>query len=350
MRLDQDFTRALLLAGTCLALAACGGESTTKGPTVAADGGSTNGGADGSEAGSDDAGGAATGARSSGGGANGGAPGSGGSEPSEAGAEAGGAATGGSATGGLAQTGGSATGGLAQTGGSATGGLTQTGGSATGGLTQTGGASAGGEEAGGADAGGAATGGFSNAGAPATGGAGGATSLPDTACGVLCAKEQAAGCTATGTTADCLASCRLIEGFASCETEVSAMLDCVSTATTACDESGEVVYEGCEVEQLAAIACIESAPPPEELVEPCTAYCDVRAELACPADDPSTCVTECGMVGNIAATCTADWIEYLDCAAADGLVCNDGGEAEPVGCAAETLTALACITAEVQGP
>jgi len=348
MRLDQDLTRAVLLAGACLALAACGGESTTKGPTVAADGGSTNGGADGSEAGSDDAGGAATGARSSGGGANGGATGSGGSEPSEAGAEAGGAATGGSATGG------SATGGLAQTGGSATGG------SATGGLAQTGGASAGGEEAGGddsggatgggADAGGAATGGLSTAGAPAAGGAGGATSLPDTACGVLCAKEQAAGCTATGTTADCLASCRLIEGFETCEAEVSEMLDCAANATTSCDTDGEVVFEGCEVAQLAVVACIESAPPPEELVEPCTTYCDARAELACPADDPSTCITECGMVGNIAATCTADWIEYLDCAAGDELVCNDGGEAEPVGCTAETLTALACITAEVQGP
>jgi len=309
MRIDPALTRSLLLAGACLGLGACGGESTTRGPTATADGGAATGGADGSEAGSEVAGSAATGARSSGG-----APGSGGFEPSEAGAEAGGSDTGGSLTGGSAA--GGAAGATAALGGG-------------GGLGETGGSAAGGEQA---------------------GGAGGATSLPDTPCGTLCAKEQAAGCTAADATADCLASCRLIEGFETCEAELSAMLDCAATAPTSCDESGEVVFEGCEVEQLALVACLESAPPPEELIEPCTSYCDARAELACPADDPSTCVSDCGMIGNVAAACTADWIEYLDCAATDELVCNDGGEAEPVGCTVEALTALACITAELQGP
>jgi len=196
---------------------------------------------------------------------------------------------------------------------------------------------------GGAETGGSASGGVGTGGS----GTGGASS--GAICDDYCANAVAAGCDTPASEAECQSACAILTGLEVCAAEIQAALTCDSTATTNCDDAGEVAFAGCELEELTVAACIDDAEPPEELVAPCNAYCAAVAAAECPAEDPTTCVDDCGMVGVLAPTCTEDWVTYISCAAEDTLTCADDGTVESAACAVEGLTAFACLLTSMAG-
>ncbi len=86
---------------------------------------------------------------------------------------------------------------------------------------------------------------------------------------------------------------------------------------------------------------------PPATVAPTVGACWAAAD--CPAEDPATCVDDCGMVGVLAPSCTADWVAYVSCAAEDTLTCADDGTVESTGCATEGLTAFDCLFTSMAG-
>jgi len=210
-----------------------------------------------------------------------------------------------------------------------------------------GGAETGGSSTGGSDTGGSSTGGSSTGGGGTGSSTGGVSS--DAVCDDYCANAVAAGCDTPATEAECLSACAIMTGLEVCPGEIEAALACDATAETSCDDAGEVAFAGCELEELAVAACIEDAEPPEALVAPCNAYCAAVAAVDCPAEDPATCVDDCGMVGVLAPSCTADWVTYLSCAAEDTLTCADDGTVESAGCTTESLTAFGCLLTSMAG-
>lgn len=266
----------------------------------------------------------------------------------DGGAESGGRATGGRATGG-STTGGSTPGGAGPAG-AESGGTEQAGAPASGGAGPGGGAEAG--------PGGALTGGTEPGGAPATGGTSGSAgtggtgdggSPPVTLCDDFCEVALAAGCDSPATASECLSECAIMTNVGICSAEIEATLDCYGNAPTHCDENGEVAFEGCLVEEATLLVCIGQAEPPEELEEPCTAWCENVADADCPADDPATCVEDCGMIGLLAPDCLEVYATAITCGSNDTLTCNEDGEAEPTGCTVEMLAALGCIASALGG-
>jgi hypothetical protein len=113
--------------------------------------------------------------------------------------------------------------------------------------------------------------------------------------------------------------------------------------TTSCSADGEVVFDGCVSEQLAAWGCVFQEAPDPELEEPCENRCNAEAEAMCSDDyDLAGCVLFCQSVGTILPACEPTWQSFLECSNGAEFECNEDGEAEPVGCDAEGISFLAC--------
>ncbi len=170
-----------------------------------------------------------------------------------------------------------------------------------------------------------------------------------TICESYCATAVAAGCDSPATESECLSGCGFVENIAQCADEFEAAFACGAEAPATCDDQGEATFPGCELAELAAVGCLATLEPPPELATPCADYCDAVAAANCPAEDPDTCPSECALLAALAPNCTPAWGDYFTCAASDTLTCDDAGEITSEGCFAEALAAAGCFLAAGAG-
>jgi hypothetical protein len=205
-----------------------------------------------------------------------------------------------------------------------------------------------------------ATGGSTNGGGTSSGGAlpgtGGIGLFPGTGgapassvCQDYCDRAVAAGCDTPATESECLTGCSFLQSIAQCSAEFDAVLSCSADAPASCDAAGEVTFEGCEAQELMALACLQTLEPSPALQGPCSDYCDAVEAANCPAEDPDTCYSECGLVGSLLPQCEATWAAYFTCASNDTLTCDENGEVQSNGCLAEGLAAAGCFLAAGSG-
>jgi hypothetical protein len=175
----------------------------------------------------------------------------------------------------------------------------------------------------------------------------GSSAMPSTpqvvdGCNQLCTKEVGAACPAGPTLDSCLVGCRVILANPNCASAGQGLFSCVQTAAASCDTSGNVVFAGCQVQQLAADLCFLQGANDPGLTTPCTTYCASVAAANCPSDAPSGCQSGCQVIGNLVPGCDTPWKNYVTCANGSTLTCGSNGKAGAPACASQALGFWAC--------
>ena len=184
-----------------------------------------------------------------------------------------------------------------------------------------------------------------------SGGSGGLTNpVPDPelvdACAATCALELEADCPNGPTEDSCAGGCELITRVPACESTFAELYDCIEEDdTTSCSGQGEVVFDNCVSEQLAAYTCVLDEAPDEALEEPCENYCNAAVGAMCPNDenDLAGCIVYCQSIGTILPVCEGDWRSVLECGQDAEFECDDMGNAQAMGCGVEALGFFACV-------
>lgn len=236
------------------------------------------------------------------------------------------------------------------TGGEANGsGGSDLGGSGSGGLAGAGGApqgQGGGLPGIGGRAGG--TGGLGQAGAGGSGGGAVPDNPPDpellARCLAVCERYERLACS-NHDDANCRADCDEMARYATCEQQVTALLECVETAQVACDESGEARVQGCLTPVVDVFYCRSGLTLDPAWVAECEAYCDGLRNPSCRSSyDEDRCVAGCVGVPAFVPECAASYASLTSCSLEVGFVCDDElGIAVPDGCEAESLSFTECM-------
>jgi hypothetical protein len=185
-----------------------------------------------------------------------------------------------------------------------------------------------------------ATAGMSMAGAPSD------PVTPDPAvregCPGWCDGAVAAGCN-DDTVEDCVFWCRAVAGSPACSAQYGALLECAEGATFTCNDDGEPVPQGCELEYAQAGFCLLSNA--DETIEmPCQTYCDAQEAAACPNSTPAAdCTYGCQLAGALVPDCAAGWKTFIECAETSDVSCSEEGDPVPDSCAALYLQYMACV-------
>jgi hypothetical protein len=175
----------------------------------------------------------------------------------------------------------------------------------------------------------------------------GSTAMPSTrqvvdGCNQLCAKENAAACSGSGTVDSCLIGCRVILASPSCATAAQSLFSCLTTATASCDSAGNVVFNQCQGEQLAVDGCFVQNVVDPGLATPCSTYCAHVTAANCPNDTAAGCQTGCQVLGNLIAGCGPPWKNYVACSNGAALTCAANGKASSTACTSQGLAFFAC--------
>ena len=170
-------------------------------------------------------------------------------------------------------------------------------------------------------------------------------------CAKACSAEVESGCSSAASAGDCAGSCLVITRVESCRRDVRRFVECIEEDdSTSCSADGDVVFDGCVSEQLAAYSCVLSNAPDEELEEPCEAYCEAQAAAECEtSEDVPGCVLGCTSIPTILPACEEGWRLLLDCTSNQEFTCDADGEPTVQGCGGEYLAFWACAYPEV-GP
>lgn len=168
-------------------------------------------------------------------------------------------------------------------------------------------------------------------------------------CAHACTAQTGSGCPGAPTADDCAGGCVVITRVESCNDVVREFFECVEgDATTSCSDDGDVQFDECVSEQLAAYACILRDAPDDDLEEPCETYCAAQAAAECEmSEDVSGCVLGCTAIPTILPTCEDSWRSLLECTEHEEFSCDEAGEPTVAGCVAEYLTFWACAYPEV---
>jgi hypothetical protein len=145
------------------------------------------------------------------------------------------------------------------------------------------------------------------------------------------------------TLADCLLGCRAIANSPVCNAKYGELFDCAQGATFSCNDDGDAVPEGCEVEYLDTGLCLLSNPD-TTIEEPCTSFCQAAEDADCMNSNPAAeCSYGCQLNSTLISACAADWKTFVECAADAEVTCNDEGDAVPAACGADYLRYIACV-------
>jgi hypothetical protein len=169
-------------------------------------------------------------------------------------------------------------------------------------------------------------------------------SVVKTGCEALCAAEVDAGCSAQTTLPQCIIGCALLAGNPSCATQTSAFFSCTQGAVVSCDSSGNPSFPDCDIDYLAAEACVLASATNPSVSAPCTQYCANVASAHCPNDADGGCVGGCEGVEVLVASCSPSWSSYVTCAETASMTCGSDGKATASACLAQSLAFLACVT------
>jgi hypothetical protein len=167
-----------------------------------------------------------------------------------------------------------------------------------------------------------------------------------TECEALCARTTVAGCSA-GDSA-CVMVCATVTGFAGCQTQIQAWLDCAKVADVGCDSSGIPTFSGCDTKLALAAACAAMTPPPKVVAASCGNYCDQLTAAGCTVTTPiGDCSQACGLAGMVVSSCQSNFIDYLDCAVENGGSCDENGQLGTSVCTAQQLVYTGCLLTAV---
>jgi hypothetical protein len=188
-------------------------------------------------------------------------------------------------------------------------------------------------------------------GASSTAGAGmaGAPSDPPTpdpavreGCLGWCEGAVQAACNDT-TVEDCVFWCRAVADSPDCNSQYGELFDCAEGATFTCNDDGDAVPQGCELEYAQAGYSVLSNP--DETIEmPCQAYCDAQEAAACTnSTSAAECTYRCQLAGTLVPACSGDWKTFIECAETSDVSCDEQGDPVPESCVAPYLQYVACV-------
>lgn len=195
-------------------------------------------------------------------------------------------------------------------------------------------------------AGGSSAGTSSTAGSAALAGAPSTPFTPDPAvrqgCPGWCEGVVAAACDAE-TQEDCEFWCRAVANSPACNALYGELFECAEGATFSCNDDGDAVPQGCEVEYIQAGVCVLSNPD-ETIEQPCQSYCTAAEEAQCANTTPAAeCTYGCQLNGALVPACAEGWKSFIECAETSPVACNDEGDPYPSSCIAPYLEYLACL-------
>lgn len=249
----------------------------------------------------------------------------------------------------------SGSGGSVATNGSGGSGGDASGGSSSSTMSGSGGtdAGAGGSSAtGGSSAGGASSTTASSGGSGGSAGDGGEVQNPVPPpelvddCEQFCELEVASECPSAPDAAACAGGCELTTRVPECNDELGEFFDCIEEdSTNSCSNEGDVVYDSCVSEQLAAWSCVYQEAPDPGLEEPCESYCGAVQDAMCANDagDLAGCILYCQSIGTILPECVDPWQTLLECGQGADFECDENGEAQPAGCDIEAVLFIGCV-------
>ncbi len=167
-------------------------------------------------------------------------------------------------------------------------------------------------------------------------------------CDEWCDGVVAADCSGGDTKDDCVIGCRAVSGAAACNAPYAELFTCAEGASFSCNNEGNAVPEGCEVEYGLAGLCLLSNPD-ETIKEPCEAYCEKQDAAECTNSEPADeCSYGCQVTSSIIPACSPQWKKFVNCGQAAEFSCNRDGDPVPAGCQDEYVLYFACVLMQGQ--
>jgi hypothetical protein len=142
--------------------------------------------------------------------------------------------------------------------------------------------------------------------------------------------------------------CATVTGFAACQRQIQAWLNCAKAADVTCDSAGIPTFSGCDLQLALAVACATTAPPPKAVQASCGGYCDQLEAKGCSMTTPiGDCGQACGLAGMVVSNCQSDFTRYLDCAVASNESCDQTGLLNTAVCTAQQFVYTGCVLSAV---
>lgn len=152
-----------------------------------------------------------------------------------------------------------------------------------------------------------------------------------------------AKCSNEAPRAECVLGCRALANSPVCNAPYAELFKCADGATFTCNQGGNAVPTGCELEQGKVGLCLLSSPD-KTIEKPCAAYCAKQDVAACPNSNPAKeCTYGCELASSLIPACAPQWKTFVDCAQDAKVSCNADGDPVPSGCEGEYLLYLACV-------